>query len=313
MIPVLLGISFIIFTIMSFTPGDPARILLGEQATPEAIAALRTKMGLDAPFFVRYFSYLKGIILHGDLGISFATKQPVMTELLEHFLPTVILATLSMVVAIILGVLMGVISAVKQYSVFDNLATAISLFGISMPTFWQGLMLIIIFSVWLNWFPPSGISTPACWVLPVLSIGPATSATIMRMTRSSMLEVLRQDYIRTARAKGQTEWNVIMKHALKNAMIPVLTVVGLSFGGLLGGAVITESIFSIPGIGKLLVEAIKARNYPLVQGGVLFIAAAFSLVNLIVDILYAFVDPRIKSLYMKKQKTERAKGGRSDG
>ena len=308
MIPVLVGISFIIFTIMSFTPGDPARMILGDQATPEAVEALRETMGLNDPFIIRYLTYIKNIIFHGDFGTSYSTKQPVLDEILNCFQPTFILATLSIVFAIILGILAGVISAVKQYSIFDNIATGISLLGVSMPTFWQALMLIIVFSVWLEWLPASGISEAACWVLPVLSIGPATSATIMRMTRSSMLEVLRADYIRTARAKGQIERVVIFKHALKNAMIPVITVIGISFGGLLGGAVIAETIFAIPGLGKLLVEAIKARNYPLVQGGVIFIAAIFSFVNLAVDILYAFIDPRIKSLYKQTKRKDKKEG-----
>lgn len=312
MIPVLLGISFIIFTIMSFTPGNPAQIILGESAPPEAIAALEEEMGLNDPFLVRYFSYLKGI-LHGDFGTSYSTKQPVLDEILRCFRPTLILATLSIIFAIVFGILCGVISAVKQYSVFDHLATGISLLGVSMPTFWQALMMVIIFAVWLEWLPASGISKMTGWILPVLSIGPSTSAAIMRMTRSSMLEVLRSDYIRTARAKGQTEWAVIMKHALQNAMIPVITVIGLSFGSLLGGAVIAESIFTIPGLGKLLVEGIKARNYPLIQGGVIFIAAIFSFVNLMVDILYAFIDPRIKSTYSRKKVQKEAEGGAKNG
>jgi peptide/nickel transport system permease protein len=182
-----------------------------------------------------------------------------------------------------------------------------------MPTFWQALMLIIVFAIWLGWLPPSGFSTPASWILPVLSIGPATTAAIMRMTRASMLEVLRQDYIRTARAKGQNEMTVILKHALKNAMIPVITIIGLSFGNLMGGAIIAESIFSIPGIGSLMVNAIKARNYPVLQGGVLFIAFVISVINLCVDILYAFIDPRIKSIYKdKNEKTKTKEGTKAD-
>lgn len=305
LIPVLLGISIIIFTIMFFTPGDPARVLLAENATDEAVVKLRTEMGLDDPFHHRYFSYITNIILRGDFGTSYFTKRPVLTEILERFPTTLLLATLSIVFAIVLGVVTGIIAATKQYSIFDNIATAVALFGVSMPTFWQALMLIIVFAIWLGWLPASGFSSPVNWILPVLAIGPATSAAIMRMTRASMLEVLRQDYIRTARAKGQGEMTVILKHALINAMLPVITVIGLSFGNLMGGAIIAESIFSIPGIGSLMVDAIKARNYPVLQGGVLFIAFVFSIVNLFVDILYAFVDPRIKSIY--KDTGEKAK------
>lgn len=301
MLPVLLGISFVIFTMMYFTPGDPARMLLGERAEEAVVEELREKMGLNEPFLVRYGKYIKGIVTEGDLGISYSTKRPVLEEILDRFPTTLLLATLSITLALIIGIVAGVIAATKQYSIFDNLATGLSLLGVSMPTFWQGLMLIIVFAVWLRVLPASGFSGPRYWVLPVLAIGPSTASTIMRMTRSSMLEVLRQDYIRTARAKGQTERVVIVKHALKNALIPIITVAGLSFGGLLGGAVMAETIFSIPGLGKMMVDAINARNYPVVQGGVLFVAIVVSLVNLVVDLLYAFIDPRIKSQY-KAQK-----------
>jgi len=312
LIPVLLGISFIIFTIMYFTPGDPARVILAENATDETVAALRNEMGLNDPFHTRYFKYVTDIVLRGDLGTSYFTKRPVLTEILERFPTTLLLATMSITFAIILGVVTGIIAATKQYSIFDNIATAVALFGVSMPTFWQALMLIIVFAIWLRWLPASGFSTPASWILPVLSIGPATSAGIMRMTRASMLEVLRQDYIRTARAKGQNEMTVILKHALRNAMIPVITVIGLSFGNLMGGAVIAESIFTIPGIGTLMVDAIKARNYPVLQGGVLFIAFVFTFINLSVDIIYAFVDPRIKTLYKAAEKAEKKEGTKAD-
>lgn len=305
MLPVLLGISFVIFTMMYFTPGDPARMLLGERAEETVVEELREEMGLNEPFLVRYGKYIKGIVTEGDLGISYSTKRPVLEEILDRFPTTLLLATLSILLALIIGIVAGVIAATKQYSIFDNLATGLSLLGVSMPTFWQGLMLIIVFAVWLRVLPASGFSGPRYWVLPVLAIGPSTASTIMRMTRSSMLEVLRQDYIRTARAKGQTERVVIVKHALKNALIPIVTVAGLSFGGLLGGAVMAETIFSIPGLGKMMVDAINARNYPVVQGGVLFVAIVVSLVNLAVDLLYAFIDPRIKSQYKaKKRKKE---------
>lgn len=215
MLPVLLGISFVIFTMMYFTPGDPARMLLGERAEESVVEELREEMGLNEPFLVRYGTYIKGIVTEGDFGISYSTKRPVLEEILDRFPTTLLLATLSITLALLIGIVAGVIAATKQYSIFDNLATGLSLLGVSMPTFWQGLMLIIVFAVWLRWLPASGFSGPRYWILPVLAIGPSTASTIMRMTRSSMLEVLRQDYIRTARAKGQTERVVIVKHALK--------------------------------------------------------------------------------------------------
>lgn len=307
MIPVLIGVSFVIFSMLYFTPGNPAVQILGEGASPEAIEELSNEMGLNDPFFVRYFTYLKGIVLHGSLGTSYSTNRAVMTEILSRFPTTLKLAALSIVIATLIGVLCGIVAAVKQYSIFDNVATAVSLIGASMPNFWQGLMMILLFSVYLGWLPASGFDRPVCWIMPALTIGTSTAASIMRMTRSSMLEVIRQDYIRTARAKGQKEKVVVFHHALKNAIIPVLTTIGLSFGHMMGGAVLTESIFGIPGLGNLIVGAIKARDYPLVQGGVLFIAFAFGFVNLFVDILYAYCDPRIKSQY-SAHKRRKSKG-----
>jgi peptide/nickel transport system permease protein len=302
MIPVLIGVSLVIFTMVYFTPGDAAEMILGDMGTPEDKALMREKLMLDEPFLVRYVAYLKDFVLEGDLGTSYTTKRPVIDEILERFPATIMLAGLSALLAAVIGIVAGIISATRQYSWFDNISTAISLVGVSMPNFWQGLMLILLFSVWLKWLPASGFDGPKYWILPVVTIGTSNAATIMRMTRSSMLEVIRQDYIRTARAKGQVERVVIWKHALKNALIPVVTTIGLTFGKMLGGAVLTESIFSIAGIGKLMVDAIKMRNTPVVQGGVIFIAFALSLVNLVVDVLYAFIDPRIRSQYMKPKK-----------
>ena len=309
MIPVLFGVAFVIFTMLYFTPGDPAVQILGEGATPEAIAALREELGLNAPFVVRFFNYIKDLVWYGDLGISYSTNRPVIDEILSRFPTTLELAALSVLIATFIGVFCGIIAAVRQYSIFDNVATVVSLIGASMPNFWQGIMMILLFSVYLGWLPASGFDSPICWIMPAMTIGTSTAASIMRMTRSSMLEVIRKDYIRTARAKGQSELVVIFHHALKNAMIPVLTTIGLSFGRMMGGAVLTESIFAIPGLGSLIVNAIKARDYPVVQGGVLFIAFVFGFVNLFVDILYAFCDPRIKAMYGsgKKRKKEAAK------
>lgn len=299
MIPVLVGVSLVIFSMLYFAPGDAADVILGDIATPADKALFRQQHGLDQPFIVQYLRYMEGVILRGDLGTSYVTRQPVTTEILQRFPATLQLAGMSVLLAVIIGVTVGIISATRQYSFMDNLFTSLSMIGVSMPNFWQGMMLIIIFAVALRWFPPSGFSTPMHWILPAVTVGTNSSANIMRMTRSSMLEIIRQDYIRTARAKGQTEAIVIWKHALKNALIPIITVVGLQFGRLLGGAVLTESIFSIAGLGKLMVDAIKLKNVPMVQGGVLFIAFVMSFVNLVVDILYSFADPRIRSMYTR--------------
>jgi len=305
MIPVLLGVSLLIFTMLYFTPGDPAKQLLGEQASIEEIEQLREEMGLNDSYIMQYATYMKNLIVNHDMGLSYSTRQPVINELLERFPATLLLAALSMLLATFIGIIAGIIAATRQYSIFDYFATMLSMLGVSMPNFWQGLMLILLFSVHLGWFPSSGFSGPMYWVLPVLTVGTSAASSIMRMTRSSVLEVIRADYIRTARSKGISEKVVIFKHVLKNSLITVITVVGLSFGSMLGGAVLTESIFGIPGLGKLMLEAIKARNYPVVQGGVLFIAVVFGFVNLTVDLLYAFVDPRIKSQYRGAKKKKR--------
>lgn len=299
-IPVMIGVSFIVFCMIYFTPGDPAEYLLGVDASPEAVESLRDELGLNDPFAIRYLNYLKGIVTRFDFGTSYTTHRSVTVELLDRFPTTLTLAVLSVALATLIGIIAGVISSTMQYSIFDHIATIIALTGISMPNFWTGLMLIILFAVTLGWLPSSGFSTPIHWILPCSTIGFACSAAIMRMTRSSMLEVLRQDYITTARAKGQKEFVVIIKHALRNALIPIVTVIGITFGHMLGGAILVESIFAVPGTGKLMVDAISAKNYPMIQGGVLFIALGFSLVNLLVDILYAFIDPKIKTQYGAK-------------
>ncbi len=297
MLPVLLGVSFVVFTMMFFTPGDPARIILGAEAKEADVEAKRAELGLDKPFLVQYGRYVSNIVLHGNFGTSYSTGKSVSVEIFERFPTTLLLAVLSISIAVLIGVPVGIIAATKQYSTFDNIGTLFSLIGVSMPNFWQGMVLIIAFSVKLGWFPASGFYGPSYWVLPAITVGTSSAATIMRMTRSSMLEVVRQDYIRTARAKGQSERVTILKHALANALIPVITTIGLSFGNLLGGAVLTESVFAIPGLGKLMIDSIKQKNYPMVQGGVLFMAFVLSFVNLGVDLLYASVDPRIKSQF----------------
>lgn len=296
LIPVMLGVAFIIFTIMFFTPGDPAAMILGERAPAAEVAALRTQMGLDDPFIVQFFNFVKNA-LRGDFGRSLVTKQPVARELFARFPATMQLSAAAVIIAVVMGIPIGIISATKQYSAFDMISMVIALLGVSMPNFWQGLMMILIFSITLRWLPSSGYGTLRHLLMPALTIGTSTAAVITRMTRSSMLEVIRQDYIRTARAKGLSERVVINRHALKNALIPIVTVIGLQFGYLLGGAVLTESIFSWPGVGRLMVEAIRMKDYPQVRGGGLLLALTFSVINLAVDILYAYIDPRIKAQY----------------
>jgi len=296
MIPVILGVIFIVFTMNEVSPGNPARIILGEIATEEAVAQLEEEMGLNDPFLLRYIRYVFNAVT-GDLGQSFNYRTPVTNEVFTRFPTTVLLAGLGVTVALLIGIPLGIVSATKQYSIFDNVAIFIGLLGISLPSFWVGLLLIILFTVNLGWLPATGFSTPLHWIMPAITIGTGSTAMVMRMTRSNMLEVIRQDYIRTARAKGAKEATVILKHALRNALIPVVTAVGLTFGFLLGGAVLTETIFSINGLGRFMVDSIRRRDYPIVQGGVLVLAVAFSLINLFVDILYAFIDPRLKSQY----------------
>ncbi|WP_371368310.1 Glutathione transport system permease protein GsiC [Sporomusa rhizae] len=297
LIPVLFGVTFIVFTLLYITPGDPAKLILGEQAPPEAVQAMREEMGLDQPYLIQYYNYVKKAVLQQDIGRSYVTNRPVMQEILGAFPATFTLATSAMLVAILIGIPIGIISAIKQYSVFDTVSMIIALLGVSMPVFWLGLLLILLFTVYLGWLPASGFNSIKHMIMPALALGAMTAAIVTRMTRSSMLEVIRQDYIRTAQAKGQKQSVVVLKHALGNALIPIIAVIGLQFGQLLGGAVLTESIFSIPGVGRLMVDSIKMRDFPVVQGGVLFIALSFSVINLLVDLLYAYVDPRIRSQY----------------
>ena len=282
---VLVGVSFLVFLLLYMTPGDPVRMMLGESATPEAQAELRLELGLDDPFLVQYGRYIKNIVVHQDLGTSYSTRRPVLDEIMTVFPNTVKLATAAIIIAVILGTFLGIVSAVKQNSLLDNAVMVLALIGTSAPIFWIGILMIILFSVNLGWLPPSGFGSFKQLIMPALALGMQSTAVVARMTRSSMLEVIRQDFVKTARAKGQKESVVIMKHVFRNALIPVITVVGLQFGTLLGGAMLTEVVFSIPGVGRLMIEAIKQRDFPIVQGSVLFVAACFSLVNLAVDLL----------------------------
>lgn len=297
LIPILLGVTFLVFTIMYLSPGDPAMLILGEGANAADLAALRVEMGLDRSFIVQFFSYVKSVFIDLDLGRSYVSNRVVLDEILVRLPNTLRLASWSILFATLIGVPLGVISATRPYSKIDNFATFISLIGVSMPTFWQGLILIILFTSILGWLPATGFTTWQQMIMPVLTLATSSMGNITRITRSSMMDVLDQDYIRTSEAKGVSDRLVIFKHALRNALIPVVTVIGLQFGALLGGAVLTETVFSINGIGTLMVNSIRTRDTMMVQGGVLFIAFIFTLVNLCVDILYGYIDPRIKAQY----------------
>lgn len=296
LIPVLLGVSLLVFSIMYLTPGDPAQLILGENAPKAAVEALREKMGLNDPFFMQYFRFIKNALM-GDFGRSYTTGREVFKEIFSRFPNTLILAVLGVIISVAIGIPIGIISATRQYSFLDSFSMVFALLGVSMPVFWLGLMLILTFSVKLQLLPSGGFDSLSSIILPAITLGVGSAAIVTRMTRSSMLEVIRQDYIRTARAKGVAEKVVINKHALKNALIPIITVVGLQFGNLLGGAVLTESVYSWPGVGRLMVDAIRQKDTPTVLAAVIFLATAFSVVNLFVDLLYAFADPRIKSQY----------------
>lgn len=321
LIPVLLGMTFIVFMLIRAIPGNPAKVILGQQATKEAVEALNASLGLDKPWYTQYFSYLSGIF-QGDLGVSLRTKLPVSEEIFPYLAATAELALFAMIIAIVIGVNAGIISAWFQNSWFDYIAMIVALVGVSVPVFWLGLMEQWTFSSKLGWLPTSGredvrnpitaithfylldtliqgrfdqfIEVVKRLILPGVALATIPMAIIARITRSSMLEVMRSDYVRTARAKGQKMFIVVYKHALKNAVIPVLTVIGLQTGLLLGGAILTETIFSWPGIGRYIYDAIGFRDYPVIQSGILIVAFIFIMINLIVDLLYTVIDPRIK-------------------
>ena len=291
--PTLLGVVLLVFLMVRLAPGDPAILLAGEFATPETLEAIRTRYGLDRPLPEQFALYL-GALLQGDLGESARSRRPVLEELKTYFPNTVVLATAAILVALATGIPLGILAALRQGSWLDLGVMVLALLGVSMPVFWFGLLAILIFSVELGWFPVAGKGTLAHLVLPAVTLGINATALLARMTRGTLVEVLSQDYIRTARAKGLAERVVIFKHALRHALIPVVTVAGLEFGSLLAGAVITETIFAWPGLGQLLVGSILSRDYPVVQGAVLLVAFTFTLVNLMVDLLYAWIDPRVR-------------------
>lgn len=302
LIPVILGVTFFVFTIMYITPGDPVRLMLGANATEEAIQETRDELGLNDPFLVQFGRYCKNVFLKFDFSNSYQTKQSVTDQILFRFPYTLRVALLSVLLATIIGIPIGVLAATHQYSWLDNSSMFLSLFCVSMPSFWFALILVMIFCQKLGVLPAAGVDTWKGYILPCVSCALGGAAGIARQTRSSMLEVIRQDYITTARAKGQTESKVIYSHALKNALIPIIQTVGNMIGASLGGALIAETIFSIPGMGVYMMNGISQRDYPVVQGGVIFIAICFCLVMLLVDLVFAFVDPRIKSQYAGKKK-----------
>ncbi len=291
-IPVVLGVSIIVFSVIRLLPGDPARAIAGVNATPEFIEQVRVAYALDRPLPVQYGLFMGGFV-RGDLGQSIFSGRPVATEIRERFPRTMLLATVSLVLATLIGVSAGIVSATRRNSLFDNASMIVALIGVAAPVFWMALMLQLLFAVQLRWLPATGIGSIRHLILPSITLGMASAALLARITRSSMLDVLRQDFITTARAKGLAEQVVTYKHALKNALIPVVTVLGLQFGILLGGAVLTETVFAWPGVGRLLVDAILRRDYPVVQGTVMLLALLFVMINLVVDIIYAFLDPRI--------------------
>lgn len=297
LIPVCLGVTFILFSLLYVTPGDPARLALGDDASEESVTEFRKEHGLDKHFLVRYGLFVYNAVVHQDFGRSYTTHRPVVTEIAQTFPTTLILASGATGLAIIFGMLFGIICAIKQYTVFDNVTMIVAMMGISIPNFYLGVLMLLFFSVHLQWFPSSGFETLSQRIMPWVCLSTTSMSIITRMTRSSMLEVIKSDYIRTARAKGQKESVVIFRHALKNALIPIITIAGIQFGNLLGGSILTESVFSIPGVGRLAVDAIKMRDYPIVQGAVIYMALAYVLINLLVDLLYAWADPRLRTRY----------------
>lgn len=311
-IPVLLGVVLLVFTICEFTPGDPVYSIVGTNVSEEVYEAKKAELGLDKPFLVRYVNYVVGIVTEFDFGVSYGTGRNVGTELLERLPKTFKLGLCSILLSVIIGIPLGVLAATKHNSLRDRTIAAGSLVFASIPDFWNGIILMLFFALYLGWLPATGTDSWKGYILPVISLGLPPVASLTRMTRSSMLETVRQDYIRTARAKGIPEGTVIKRHALRNSLIPVMTTVGALMGSTVAGSVVVETLFGIPGIGTLLRNAITTRDYPLMQGGVLMLAVWISLVNLLVDVLYAVVDPRIRAVY-SSGKTRKKKEAQPQG
>jgi ABC-type dipeptide/oligopeptide/nickel transport system permease component len=297
MIPVILGVTILVFTILYFIPGDPIRLLLGAEPTPAQVEAKREAMGLNDPYFVRLGRYVEGIVFHFDFGKSWVYNTPVTSELLQRFPRTLTIAVICMLMQILIGTPLGIIAAVNRNGWGDRISMFIAMFGISMPNFWLALMLILFFSVKLGWLPPFGIGGLKFYILPCIANAFPGIATQARQTRSSLLEVIRSDYITTARAKGMSEFRILMRHALPNALLPVITIIGNGMGMLLAGTVVIEMIFGIPGVGWYLVGGIGNRDINVVQSSVIFLAIAFTLIMLLVDLAYAFIDPRVKARF----------------
>lgn len=306
MIPVILGVLIIVFTISYFTPGDPAASMLGTNYTPDQYAALREKLGLDKPFFTQLFNYIWNLISKLDMGKAYSTGHPVASEILARFPVTFKLGILSVMVTLVLGVPLGILSATKQYSIADYSVTSLALVVAAIPNYVLALFALLAFSVKLEWLPISGLETWDAWILPVAANSLGFVAVIARMTRTSMLEVIRQDYIRTARSKGLKESVIIRCHALPNALIPIVTVVGFQLSYILAGSIIVETIFSIPGMGMYIMGGINGRDYPIINGTVLVLSVGICVMNLLVDIAYAFIDPRIKAQYTSVRKKAKA-------
>ena len=292
-IPVLFGVSLAVFLMVHLIPGDPAALIAGTDATRADVENVRQSLGLDRPLPAQYASFV-GRALIGDFGNSFRTGRPVLDEIAPRYLNTLVLGSLALLLAVVLGMATGIVSAVRRHTVFDNTALLLSLAGVSMPTFFLGLLLMLVFSVWLGWLPLSGKDTWLHYILPAITLSTASIAVISRIMHASLIEVLHEDYVRTARAKGQRESLVIWRHAVRNALIPVVTVAGLQLGYLLGGAVVTETVFAWPGLGRLLVQSILARDFPVVQAAVLLLATTFVMINLVTDLIYGVLDPRIR-------------------
>ncbi|WP_455648951.1 ABC transporter permease [Enterocloster citroniae] len=301
MIPILLTVAILIFTLMYFVPGDPVQIMLGDTATPEQVAAARASFGLDQPYIIRLWNYLTGIV-HLDFGTSYIQGSSVASELFLRFPRTLILSSLSILFTIVVGIPIGIQCAINANKLSDKIWMFLTMLGNSMPGFWLALLLVLLFSVKLGLLPSNGTGGIEYYILPVVANSIGSLADIARQTRSSMLEVIRSDYVVTARAKGLKEKAVIWKHALPNALIPIITLCGSRFGFMLGGTVIIESVFSIPGIGMYMVNGINSRDYPVVQGSIIYIAFIFAFIMLITDLIYAYVDPRIKAQYVKAVK-----------
>jgi len=298
MIPVVLGVTFLVFIIMDLAPGDPVLLILGDNASEEARIEKTRELGLDQPVVIRFGKYVYNFFFKADMGNSYISGRSVSAEVLSRFPNTLKLSLAAALASLLMALPLGIIAAVKQNSLFDNTSMVVSLIGNSMPAFWLGMMLVLVFALKLRWFPVQGMSQGwKSFVLPSISIGLMNMAAVARTTRSSMLETIRQDYIRTARAKGIKESRVIMHHAFRNAVIPTITVAGVQLGNLLGGAVITETVFAWPGLGRMMVQAVSSRDVPMILGCIITLSICYSVVNLLVDLLYGFFDPRVKTMY----------------